>query len=144
MNPRQRQARFERLRQIDQQKLERLAEVTRKAAAQVERARHHLRQAQEQFQRELLAAGERPELADQLGAWERRSQHELASLQAQLNEATKSWEAARQAVEQQQNRIRAWDKLLERVGAEVVAAELAVEMRLADESYMQKQIRQRI
>ena len=120
MNPRQRQARFERLRQIDQQKLERLAEVTRKAAAQVERARHHLRQAQEQFQRELLAAGERPELADQLGAWERRSQHELASLQAQLNEATKSWEAARQAVEQQQNRIRAWDKLLERVGAEVV------------------------
>lgn len=144
MNPRQRQARFERLRQIDQQKLERLAEVTRKAAAQVERARHHLRQAQEQFQGELLAACERPELADQLGAWERRSQHELASLQAQLNEATKSWEAARQAVEQQQNRIRAWDKLLERVGAEVVAAELAVEMRLADESYMQKQIRQRI
>jgi hypothetical protein len=50
---------------------------------------------------------------------------------------------ARQAVEQQQNRLRAWDKLLERVIAEAVASELAIETRLADESYLQKQIRQR-
>lgn len=143
MNPRQRQARYERLRQLDQQKLDRLAEVAREAAVRVEQARRRLELAREQFERELRAAGACPELADQLRAWERRSQQELTQLQQRVDEALAAWESARQAVEQQQNRVRAWDKLLERVIAEAVASELSIETRLADESYLQKQIRQR-
>lgn len=143
MNPRQRQARFERLRLIDQRKLDHLAELAREAALRVEQARRRLAWACEQFERELLAAGDRPDLADQLRAWERRSRQELTQMQQQVDEAITAWETARRAVEQQQNRVRAWDKLLERVSAEAVANELAIETRLADESYLQKQIRQR-
>jgi hypothetical protein len=143
MNPRRRQARFERLRQLDQQKLDRLAEVARQAAIQVEQTRRRWEQALAQFELELRAACDRPDLVDQLHAWERRSRQELAQLREQADEALKAWEVARQAVEQQQNRLRAWDKLLERVIAEAVASELAIETRLADESYLQKQIRQR-
>ena len=143
MNPRRRQARFERLRQLDQQKLDRLAEVARQAAIQVEQTRRRWEQAFAQFELELRAACDRPDLVDHLHAWERRSRQELAQLREQADEALKAWEVARQAVEQQQNRLRAWDKLLERVIAEAVASELAIETRLADESYLQKQIRQR-
>ncbi len=143
MTPRQRQIRFERLRQLDQQKLERLAAAAREAAGRLEKALLRQRQAEEQFEQELQVAGLQPEWAGQLLAWERRVREQLASLRTESEQAQAAWQTARQEVEQQQNRIRAWDKLLERLEAEARAAEAAVETRHADEAYLQKQMRQR-
>lgn len=144
MNPRQRLARFERLRQLDQQKLERLAELARQAADRLGQARRRLAEAEEQFASELRAADRVPELADQLRVWERRTREELQVLQKLVEDALTAWESARLAVEQQQNRMKAWEKLLEQLNTQVQASELALESRLADEAYLQKKIRQRI
>ena len=144
MNPRQRQARFERLRLLDQQKLERLADLARQAADRLGQARRRFAEAEAQFESELRAADRLPELADQLRVWERRIREELRALQTLVEEALAAWESARLAVEQQQNRMKAWDKLLEQLSAQVLASELALENRLADEAYLQKKIRQRI
>lgn len=143
MNPRQRQLRFQRLRELEQIKLDRLAGLARAAADRVEQARVRLHQAEQQFEQELREASGRPEMVDQLQAWERRMQRDLKALQQRLGELELELAAARKAVEQQQNRIRAWDKLLERLGQEATAVELAQEIRRADEAYLQKQMRKR-
>lgn len=143
MNPRQRKLRFQRLRQLEQQKLERLAGVARLAAERVERARVRVDEAESQFERDLREANGRLEMVDQLHAWERRIKQEISSLREQLQKSLDDLELARKAVEQQQNRVRAWDKLLERLDEEVRTLEAATEIRRADEAYLQKQMRQR-
>ncbi len=143
MNPRQRQVRFERLKQLDQQKLDRLATIAREAALRVEQTRKRQQHAEEQFERELQLASAQPELATPLQAWERCVRGQLTSLQSDVEQALAAWQTARQEVEQQQNRIRAWDKLLERLALEAKATETALETRQADEAFLQKQVRQR-
>lgn len=143
MNPRQRQLRFQRLRHLDQQKLDRLAGLARAAADRADRARNRVSAAEAQFEQSLREASGRPELVDQLSAWERRSQQEINSLHEQHRKLLEELAEARKAVEQQQNRVRAWDKLLERLEEEARAFTASLEIRRADEAYLQKQMRLR-
>jgi SMC interacting uncharacterized protein involved in chromosome segregation len=100
-------------------------------------------EAEAQFEQSLREASGRPELVDQLFAWERRAQQEINSLREQLQKLLNELAQARKAVEQQQNRVRAWDKLLERLAEEARAFEASIELRRADEAYLQKQMRLR-
>jgi SMC interacting uncharacterized protein involved in chromosome segregation len=143
MNPRQRQLRFQRLRHLEQQKLDRLAGLARVAAEHAERGRLRVSEAEAQFEQSLREASGRPELVDQLIAWERRAQQEINSLREQLQKLINDLAQARKAVEQQQNRVRAWDKLLERLAEETRQFEASLELRRADEAYLQKQMRLR-
>jgi archaellum component FlaC len=117
--------------------------LARTVADRVERAQSKLKEAESQFERNLREASGRPELIDQLLAWERRVQQELKALREQLQKLQDELAQARKAVEEQQNRVRAWDKLLERLDEEARVFESSLEMRRADEAYLQKQSRQR-
>lgn len=143
MNPRQRIVRFQRLLRLDQQRLDRLAEETRRAASAERHAHLRWTDAQSIFAEELQRASAGQALdAAQVLLWSTRQQQALQVLEQEWQQARLALQRARDEVQSQQTKVKGWEKLLVALNARQLALDQTRESNWADEQHLQKQYRQ--
>ncbi len=126
--------RFERLSKIDERKQQETSALLAVKAAEIRQTQWHIAEIElEQKTALTLGTSTSPASRIHLQFWLEHSEIQVSALRAQLSDQQQSWAETKRLWQQQEIRIKAWQRLREKLGRRLVEHEAHLDMQLADE-----------